>query len=336
MSGHPQVHRVPIDGEHLAAGRQRDQVAADAAAQIGETRPAAPRRRRARCRAAVSDEACSSPGRVNSIRPARLNFAAAAAAELILRGRRGDQIRRVVLAQRGGQGQRGLPRVAPGRHPGQQLLAPRRQQGRHLGRPSAGGASTGADRPPGRAGPAAPGGPGRHARGRITNCRRYRSRKVTGPRGPGTLSMLMPVSGTASSLNAVEQPGRGVPEGAGPGVGVQEHADGVAVLRDDRRREPGRLPLATMAASAAGGLGHGDGRLMPGVQRPFVPSGCSCGGSDAATPSRSSSAVTSGSVRPRSARSPAAGSAGCRRRAGRGWPRSAGPPAAGPRRHRGR
>jgi hypothetical protein len=37
--------------------------------------------------------------------------------------------------------------------------------------------------------------------GMTTNWRRYRSRKVTGPRGPGTLSMLIPVSGTDSSLN---------------------------------------------------------------------------------------------------------------------------------------
>ncbi len=33
-----------------------------------------------------------------------------------------------------------------------------------------------------------------------TNWRRYRSRKVTGPRGPGTASMLIPVSGTENSL----------------------------------------------------------------------------------------------------------------------------------------
>ncbi len=37
--------------------------------------------------------------------------------------------------------------------------------------------------------------------GVTTNWRRYRSRKVTGPRGPGTLSMLIPVSGTDRSLN---------------------------------------------------------------------------------------------------------------------------------------
>jgi hypothetical protein len=36
--------------------------------------------------------------------------------------------------------------------------------------------------------------------GVTTNWRRYRSRKVTGPRGPGTASMLMPVSGTENSL----------------------------------------------------------------------------------------------------------------------------------------
>ena len=36
--------------------------------------------------------------------------------------------------------------------------------------------------------------------GTTTNWRRYRSRNVTGPRGPGTASMLMPVSGTENSL----------------------------------------------------------------------------------------------------------------------------------------
>src|SRR5580704_18738861 len=36
--------------------------------------------------------------------------------------------------------------------------------------------------------------------GVTTNWRRYRSRKVTGPRGPGTASMLIPVSGTENSL----------------------------------------------------------------------------------------------------------------------------------------
>ena len=40
---------------------------------------------------------------------------------------------------------------------------------------------------------------GAHA-GVTTNWRRYRSRNVTGPRGPGTASMLIPVSGTENSL----------------------------------------------------------------------------------------------------------------------------------------
>src|SRR5215471_18169138 len=37
--------------------------------------------------------------------------------------------------------------------------------------------------------------------GVTTNWRSTRSRKVTGPRGPGTASILIPVSGTWSSLN---------------------------------------------------------------------------------------------------------------------------------------
>src|ERR1039458_1342809 len=43
-------------------------------------------------------------------------------------------------------------------------------------------------------------GPVRQA-GTTTYCRRHRSWKVTGPRGPGTWSTLMPVSGTPRSLN---------------------------------------------------------------------------------------------------------------------------------------
>ena len=41
----------------------------------------------------------------------------------------------------------------------------------------------------------------RWLRGTTTNWRSDRSRKVTGPRGPGTASRLIPVSGTSSSLN---------------------------------------------------------------------------------------------------------------------------------------
>src|SRR5216684_1388054 len=37
--------------------------------------------------------------------------------------------------------------------------------------------------------------------GTTTYCRRQRSWKVTGPRGPGTRSTLIPVSGTPRSLN---------------------------------------------------------------------------------------------------------------------------------------
>jgi len=37
--------------------------------------------------------------------------------------------------------------------------------------------------------------------GTTTYCRRCRSRKVTGPRGPGTWSTLIPVSGAPRSLN---------------------------------------------------------------------------------------------------------------------------------------
>ena len=197
MSGHPQVHRVPVDAEHLAAGRQRDQVAADAACQVGETAGRPPIEAAGPVPGGRFRRGLLQPGPGEQHPPGPAELRGRGAAKLVLGGRGGHQPGRVVPAQPGRQRQRGLPGGTRGGHPGQQFLALRRQEGRHLGEPVCHGSGAG-----GTAGPGAGGvtGPVRHGLGTTTNCRRYRSRKVTGPRGPGTLSMLMPVSGTASSL----------------------------------------------------------------------------------------------------------------------------------------
>jgi hypothetical protein len=69
------VQRVAVDAEDGPERGQRDQVAADAAAQVGH-RPA-PASRAARWRAAASPDACSSPSRVSIMSGARENLAAA-------------------------------------------------------------------------------------------------------------------------------------------------------------------------------------------------------------------------------------------------------------------
>ena len=102
-------------------------------------------------------------------------------------------------------------------------------------------------------------------------CRSQRSRYVTGPRGPGTLSTLIPVSGAPVSSNpSVNRVGACQKRGRAA-VAVEEALGCVAVLGDDPRREPGRLVVRDpqrLVEPVDEGNRHGRDALR--VARPFV------------------------------------------------------------------
>jgi hypothetical protein len=115
------VDRIPVHRQDLAAGRQGDQVAPDAAAQVGDPgrsrqapRPVPGDRLRRRLLVAVPGEQhLGGPGELGpGLDP-----------QLMLGHRGRDEAGRVVTAQRGRLGQARHVTGMPGRDPGQQLLA---------------------------------------------------------------------------------------------------------------------------------------------------------------------------------------------------------------------
>ncbi len=131
VQGEAGVPGVPVDREHGGGSGQRDQVAADAAAQVGHPggagqAPGPVGRDRLRRRLLVPG-----PGEQHGAGPAELG--GGGAAQLLLGRRRGDQVGWVLPAQPLGQGQPGGGR-ARRRQPGQQLRARGDQQGGGFGR----------------------------------------------------------------------------------------------------------------------------------------------------------------------------------------------------------
>ena len=261
MQGQPGVHVVPVDRERLPAGREREQVAADPAAQVGHPAGAAePRgpvaRDRLRGRLLVPG-----PGEQHLHRPAELR--PGRQAELMLRGGRRDQVGRVLPAQPDRERERGPAAVRLGREPGQQLLPLRAEQDGRIGvhrlEASAAGrrfaaAGRGEHREPGGDG-RIPGGryaalyerrqrprshPGREQLGRHGPAGRDRGHR--GRPGAGRLLAVCVRAGRTGAAGVVHR----ARAGARAGGRARSERQPVGVLgrprrRHDRRRQPPRL-----------------------------------------------------------------------------------------------
>jgi len=131
VQGQPGVHLVPVDRQRLPAGREREQVAADPAAQVrhpaGAAEPPGPVARDLLRRRLL----VPGPGEQHLHRPAELR--PGRQPELVLRGGRRDQVGRVLPPEPDRERERGPGAVRLGREPGQQLLPGRGEQDGRIG-----------------------------------------------------------------------------------------------------------------------------------------------------------------------------------------------------------